>query len=189
MTNVVTDAIEDPNVSWLQKSQPSQQQQNSEVPRWMATRTQIDLPSSSSSSDVKYHENDQLNALLGLLMSSEVDKGSYKMKFTPGYVSAVDVRDRCSWCDFMVIVEASDKLQLRHLTRSAYHVLKQQLHKSDGESGLKVLDTMRMGELVIQDGEDEEWQVIDLGWCVLHFMTAEARHGYDLETLWTQDET
>ena len=43
-------------------------------------------------------------------------------------------------------------------------------------------------EARLEDCDDEQWQIVDLGWCIVHFMTAESNERYRLHDLWTGKE-
>ncbi len=80
----------------------------------------------------------------------------------------IDVRDKSSITDFMVICTGNSK---RHVVSIADHVVKES----------RKLQLESFGT----DGEEQgEWVVVDLGAVMLHVMQDAHRQTYQLEKLW-----
>ena len=83
-------------------------------------------------------------------------------------VVVVDITDKSSVTDFMVICTATSK---RHAASIANHVADEAKDAGLHSFGM--------------NGENEgEWIVVDLGDSMLHIMQEEYRHIYQLEKLW-----
>ena len=83
-------------------------------------------------------------------------------------IVTIDVRDKSSITDFMVICTGTSK---RHLSSIAEHV-------ADKAQAAKL-------EILGTEGANEgEWVVLDLGDVILHVMQEEQRDLYQLEKLW-----
>jgi hypothetical protein len=108
--NPVTSQYENPNPDWL-SNDANNQQETAALPRWMTGRSSISAQTtimSSQSNDPK------LQTLLDrVLTQSDPD-------FTPSNIEVLDVRERCGWCDFMIVVEALDSVHMTQLTSLAY---------------------------------------------------------------------
>jgi len=83
-------------------------------------------------------------------------------------ILAIDVRDKTSVTDFMVIATGGSSRQVKALADNVAIKLK--------EHGIKPLGTEGL--------ENAEWALVDLGAVVVHVMQQEARGFYDLERLW-----
>lgn len=84
-------------------------------------------------------------------------------------VVEIDVRDKTSICDFMVIASGTSS---RHVKAIADEVVRH----------AKKLDCQPLGV----EGENEaEWVLVDLGDVVVHLMLPRVREFYALERLWT----
>lgn len=86
-------------------------------------------------------------------------------------IKVIDVKNRTSVTDFMIVVTGSSE---RH-ARSLSHYVKEKVK----QNGLKPLG------LEGEDGSD--WVLLDLGDIIIHIMTAQARERYQLEKLWSVD--
>lgn len=85
-------------------------------------------------------------------------------------VKIIDVRDRTSVTDLMVIVSGTSN---RHVKAIASNVVKEAKSK-----GLRPLGV---------EGEDQgEWILVDLGDIVVHVMLPQVRLFYQIEQLWEQ---
>ena len=83
-------------------------------------------------------------------------------------VRVIDVREKTSITDYMVIATGTSSRHLRAIGQSVAYEAKKQMHK-----------TFRM------EGEESgEWILVDLEDIVVHIMVAEARTLYSLEKLW-----
>ena len=80
----------------------------------------------------------------------------------------IDVKDKTSITDFMVIASGSSSRQVKSLVENVLEKVKEQGVRPIGSEGL--------------DGG--EWALLDLGDVIVHMMTAAARQFYDLERLW-----
>ncbi|MCX7069248.1 MAG: ribosome silencing factor [Methylococcales bacterium] len=83
-------------------------------------------------------------------------------------IVTMDVRDKTSFTDYMVLVTGTSDRQLKSLC--SY------IEEKAKEDGFQVLGTE--GDL----GSD--WILLDLGDVIVHAMTAQARDYYQLEKLW-----
>jgi ribosome-associated protein len=83
-------------------------------------------------------------------------------------ISFIDVRDRTSVTDFMVLATGTSS---RHAQAVADNV-----SAKTKEAGIMPLGSEGRG--------NSDWVLIDLGDIVVHVMTAQAREYYDLERLW-----
>jgi len=84
-------------------------------------------------------------------------------------VCLLDLREINNWTDFFIIATASSKTHMDGMERH----LKDYCQEND----IDILGSSR------KDLEDE-WRLIDLGFTVVHLMTAPTRDFYDLERLW-----
>jgi|SRR5690554_1538581 len=80
----------------------------------------------------------------------------------------IDVRDKTSITDHMVIASATSGRHVKALANAVLEKVKEQGHKPLGSEGLA----------------NGEWALIDLGEVVVHIMQEETRKFYDLERLW-----
>ena len=83
-------------------------------------------------------------------------------------IVTMDVRDKTSFTDYMVLVTGTSDRQLKSLC--SY------IEEKAKENGFQVLGTE--GDL----GSD--WILLDLGDVIVHAMTSQARDYYQLEKLW-----
>lgn len=83
-------------------------------------------------------------------------------------ITAIDVRDKTSITDFMVIASASSGRHLKALAENVLHKVKAEGVRPLGSEGL--------------DGG--EWALLDLGEVIVHVMQSATRQFYDLERLW-----
>ncbi len=85
-------------------------------------------------------------------------------------VTVLDVSGLNSWADYFVIVTVTSSTHWQGLARSVKEYI--------SENDLEIRKTVR------KDNQGDQWNLIDLGNIVVHFMTQEAREFYDLEKLW-----
>ncbi len=83
-------------------------------------------------------------------------------------ILTIDVREKTSITDFMVIATGSSSRQVKALADTVLEKVKAQGVKPIGSEGL----------------ESGEWGLIDLGNVVVHVMQPATRQFYDLERLW-----
>jgi ribosome-associated protein len=83
-------------------------------------------------------------------------------------ILTIDVRDKTSIADYMLIATGTSNRQLNALVDSVRDKVK--------AAGLKSLSEEGKG--------DSDWVLLDLGDVIVHVMTAAARQFYDLERLW-----
>lgn len=83
-------------------------------------------------------------------------------------ILAIDVRDKTSIADYMLICTGTSNRQLNALVDNVREKVK--------AAGLMPLSEEGKG--------DSDWVLLDLGDVVVHVMTAAARQFYDLERLW-----
>ncbi|MBD1106361.1 ribosome silencing factor [Pseudomonas amygdali pv. morsprunorum] len=83
-------------------------------------------------------------------------------------ILTIDVRDKTSIADYMLICTGTSNRQLNALVDNVCDKVK--------AAGLKSLSEEGKG--------DSDWVLLDLGDVIVHVMTAAARQFYDLERLW-----
>lgn len=86
-------------------------------------------------------------------------------------LTTLDVRDKTSFTDFMVLVTGTSD---RHLQSLCDYV------------AAKAKEN-RVEPLGIEGGPGADWILLDLGDVIVHAMTAQAREFYQLEKLWSVD--
>ncbi len=104
----------------------------------------------------------QTNELL-TLVTTELDERKGQS------ITVIDVKDKSSVTDFMVLVTATSERHSQAL--SSYITIKVK------EQGLKPLG--------VEGDQGSNWVLLDLGDIVLHIMTTQARELYQLEKLWS----
>jgi ribosome-associated protein len=83
-------------------------------------------------------------------------------------VSVIDVRDRTSVTDYMVLASGTSNRQVKSLAESVVAEAREQGVRSGNMEGSTVSD----------------WILVDLGDVVVHLMMPATREFYDLERLW-----
>lgn len=83
-------------------------------------------------------------------------------------ILTIDVRDKTSIADYMLICTGTSNRQLSALVESV-------------RDKVKAAGVMPLGE---EGKGDSDWVLLDLGDVIVHVMTAAARQFYDLERLW-----
>ncbi len=86
-------------------------------------------------------------------------------------ITVLDVRDKTSITDYMVLVTGTSERHARSLCEYVSEKVKKQGVTHPGFEG--------------EQGSD--WVLLDLGDIILHVMTAQAREFYQLEKLWTME--
>ena len=86
-------------------------------------------------------------------------------------VKVIDVQEKCSFADSMVIVSGTSE---RHVKSLANHVV-----EDVKKRGFRPLGT--------EGGQVGDWVLVDLGDVILHVMTVRTREFYQLEKLWETD--
>ncbi len=84
-------------------------------------------------------------------------------------ISIINVQDRTSIADFMVIVTSTSSRHSYALSNYVSEKIKQ--------AGLKPLG--------FEGDKESEWVLLDLGDIIVHLMTTQARELYQLEKLWS----
>lgn len=88
-------------------------------------------------------------------------------------IKVLDVRRICSFTDLMIIASGTSARQVRALSDKVLEKCRQ--------AGVRPLGV---------EGEREaEWVLVDLGDIVAHIMNPQARAFYNLEKLWSVEET
>lgn len=85
-------------------------------------------------------------------------------------VTLLDISGLNSWTDYFVIVTVNSSAHWQGLYKQVKEYIK--------ENDLEIHLTNKRSP----DGDD--WNLIDLGPIVVHLMSEQARHFYDLEKLW-----
>jgi len=86
-------------------------------------------------------------------------------------VTVIDVRNKTSVTDWIVIATGSSSRHVKSLANSVVTSMK--------DAGKPVLGV---------EGEDDgEWVLVDLGDVIVHVMQQQVREFYDLESLWSVD--
>jgi ribosome-associated protein len=88
-------------------------------------------------------------------------------------ITTLDVRGKTSFTDYMVVVTGTSDRHLRSLCDYVAEKLK--------ESGIRPLG--------IEGDLGSDWVLLDLGDVIVHAMNAQARGFYQLEKLWTIDDS
>ena len=83
-------------------------------------------------------------------------------------ITTIDVRDKTSITDFMVIASGTSSRHVKSLVDNVLEKTKEQGVRPIGSEGL----------------DSGEWALLDLGDIVVHVMLPTARQFYDLERLW-----
>ena len=83
-------------------------------------------------------------------------------------ILVIDVRDKNSITDFMVIATGTSNRQISAMREKVRELVKAKSVKPLGEEG----------------AGDSDWVLLDLDTVVVHMMTAASRQFYDLERLW-----
>ncbi|HZJ95615.1 MAG TPA: ribosome silencing factor [Thiopseudomonas sp.] len=83
-------------------------------------------------------------------------------------IVSIDVRDKTSITDFMVIASGASARQVKALADNVLEKVKEQGVKPLGNEGLN----------------SGEWALLDLNDVIVHVMQEETRAYYDLERLW-----
>lgn len=88
-------------------------------------------------------------------------------------ITTLDVRGKTSFTDYMVVVTGTSDRHLRSLCDYVAEKLK--------ESGIKPLG--------IEGDLGSDWVLLDLGDVIVHAMNAQARGFYQLEKLWSVEDS
>ncbi|MEQ1560816.1 MAG: ribosome silencing factor [Methyloglobulus sp.] len=88
------------------------------------------------------------------------------------HITTLDVHDKTSFTDFMVLVTGTST---RHLMSLCEHVSEKAKEKG-------------MLPLGLEGGAGDDWVLLDLGDVIVHAMTTQARDFYQLEKLWSVDK-
>jgi len=86
-------------------------------------------------------------------------------------VRVIDVRDKTSITDVLVITNGTSERHVRALADRVAERVK--------EAGVKPLG--------VEGGRGGDWMLVDLGDVVVHVMSREKRDFYNLEKLWSMD--
>lgn len=83
-------------------------------------------------------------------------------------ISVIDVTDRTSVTDFMILACGTSGRHLRSLAEAVVRDMK--------DRGIR--------DAVVEGGDASDWILVDLGDVVVHVMMPATREFYDLERLW-----
>ncbi|KAA8980712.1 MULTISPECIES: ribosome silencing factor [Gammaproteobacteria] len=83
-------------------------------------------------------------------------------------VAVLDVRDRTSMTDYMVIASGNSN---RHIHSLAEEVVQRAKQEADSKPKL-------------EGGETSDWVLVDMGDVIVHLMLPATREFYDLERFW-----
>ncbi|WP_374088782.1 ribosome silencing factor [Methylomicrobium lacus] len=89
------------------------------------------------------------------------------------FITTLDVRGKTSFTDYMVLVTGTSDRHLKALCDYVAEKLE--------ESGVKPLG--------IEGDLGSDWVLLDLGDVIVHAMTAQSREFYQLEKLWSVDQS
>jgi len=92
-------------------------------------------------------------------------------------VMTVNVRDRCTWTDHLVIATARSFHHLKALAGSVLYAVKR---RTEYVAGGKIKPIIEGA----QNGGDKDWMAVDCGSCMVHIFSPEGRERYNLEELW-----
>ncbi|XP_010556167.1 PREDICTED: protein Iojap-related, mitochondrial [Tarenaya hassleriana] len=93
-------------------------------------------------------------------------------------VTVIPMQNRCNWADFMVVATGRSTWHVKNIAQALIHKVKQK------QKGAK--------QLVLPSVEGQEggkWIVIDSGKVVVHALDEKARDYFDLENIWTAEES
>lgn len=96
-----------------------------------------------------------------------------------GNVMIIDVRQQCSFTDYMIIASGRSHQTVSMLASAVLHELKKRCHE------------VAPGVAPSIEGRDDanpDWLVIDAGSVVVHVFHEDVRSEYDLEGLWSDEE-
>ncbi|MDD5410796.1 MAG: ribosome silencing factor [Methylobacter sp.] len=88
------------------------------------------------------------------------------------HVTTLDVRNKTSFTDYMVLVTGTSDRHLKSLCDYVSEKIK--------ENGVRPLG--------VEGDLGSDWVLLDLGDVIVHAMTAQAREFYQLEKLWSVDK-
>jgi ribosome-associated protein len=89
------------------------------------------------------------------------------------FISTINVKNKTSFTDYMILVTGTSD---RHIKSLCDHVAEK----------MKELGAPALG---LEGDLGSDWVLLDLGDVIVHAMTAQAREFYQLEKLWSVDQT
>lgn len=92
-------------------------------------------------------------------------------------VMAINVRDQCTWTDFLIIATARSAQHLKALAGAVLHAVKARTEYVAGGQLQPIIEGA-------QNGDDKDWMAVDCGSCMVHVFSPEGRERYNLEELW-----
>ena len=90
-------------------------------------------------------------------------------------VSVLDLRGINNWTDFFIIASVTSNTHMDGLERHIKEFCR--------ERDIEILGRSRPPA-----NADDLWRIIDIGWTVIHLMTAQARSFYELERIWRPEK-
>ncbi|MDR1302638.1 MAG: ribosome silencing factor [Treponema sp.] len=106
-----------------------------------------------------------------------IELGTLLRDYRGGDVLVMDLRELNGWTDFFVIATVSSTTHLQGL--------EQHIKEFSREKGMDILRRSPRAAAHSRLACNEEWRIIDLGFVVIHLMTAQTRAFYELERLWS----
>ena len=86
-------------------------------------------------------------------------------------VKALDLSSLNAFTDYFVIATVTSSTHMKGLMKRIKDLL--------AEHGVDIIGKHR-------GSEDDDWSLVDCGWCVVHLMSERARGFYEIEKLWFQ---
>ena len=125
------------------------------------------------------------------------DRGALRLEYVVKYlinemkaqnVTVINVRDKCTWTEFMVICTGVSKTHVRQITEGFYVMAKKSIRvksiENEEEEGVNDCLPIEARKVKVEGRSDPNWKLVDLGNIIVHFFTEDARKEYQLEELW-----
>ena len=92
-------------------------------------------------------------------------------------VMAINVREQCTWTDYLILATARSEHHLKALAGAVLHAVKARTEYVAGGKLQPIIEGT-------QNGGDKDWMAVDCGSCMVHVFSPEGRERYNLEDLW-----